>query len=177
MNTFHHSTKLRMLWISDIHTHEDYDTSIIYDEFVNNFLNFYKEQCNSIAGLFSYILFTGDIAFMASEKEYKIFWDNFIKGIYEFHDHNKKEYPIILTIPGNHDISWKEEEIFINFLTTLKSRGNQDKNNFVTANREQFYKCFQNYSNQFGQSPNKKDPVWTELFNLELPQLNVCKDY
>jgi hypothetical protein len=177
MNTFHHSTKLRMLWISDIHTHEDYDTTIIYDEFVNNFLDFYQEQCNSKAGLFSYILFTGDIAFMASEKEYKLFWNNFIKGIYEFHDHNKKEYPIILTIPGNHDISWKEDEIFNNFLTTLKSRGNPDKNKFVTDNRQQFYKCFQNYSDRFGKEFNKKDPVWSKLFNLELPQLKVCEEY
>ena len=129
--------------------------------------------------MFTYVLLTGDIAFMASKKEYELFWKTFIKGIYDFHDQNKKEYPTILTIPGNHDISWTQDEIFTNFLTELQNRDNQNKNTFLKTpkNKEKFYQCFQNYSNQFGEDKGKHDPIWDNLFDLEQPQLEICKDY
>lgn len=113
--------KILMLHISDTHIRDDNDVDINRIDKMINSLSVIKgfEEC--------IIVFSGDLANSGVINEYKHvehFLGNIIKRIKNKYLNNKPIY--VLTVPGNHDIDFGNEEIERKDIIELHNRGEAD---------------------------------------------------
>ncbi|MEJ0101751.1 MAG: metallophosphoesterase [Bacteroidota bacterium] len=174
MNPIHFfESGLRLLWISDLHIKESYAGLEEFIGFKDDFIKFYETQ-----PVFDYILFSGDIGFSATENEYKVFWNNFIVPLHDYHESSGKPFPKIICIPGNHDISWKNTGVYEEFLKSFKDKNNTTRNELLKNKDTQvkFFEGFKYYSERFGEKGSSQKE-WKKFFDFSGDEYRVSASY
>lgn len=129
-----------ILWFSDIHFSDKYH-SFIEKEGDNNKLSIRLSKELQKLGINypSFIIISGDLTYTASEKEFE-YAESFMKDINSLFELNCSHYAIV---PGNHDISFSEEEF--------------DEKRPVTVAFEKAKKPYVDfYKKYFGMEPEEK---------------------
>jgi len=139
------NNNINILWLSDIHlkgqlvnNHNNNSYAEGYDndqdnQFVKDYFNAFQKAIDNIKDI-DLVLITGDLAYNGGYSDYEL-----LKLKLKF----LIEKPI-LTIPGNHDVSWDS------FKCDFDESGGSfftDKNNFLNKNFEKFKNYFKNYFN------------------------------
>jgi hypothetical protein len=100
----------RLLWLSDIHFRDKYDTPD-YRTYLDSYLQGFVETIEKYVtknGNLDYILLSGDIAFSGIEDDYTAFNKMVLTPLISKLEELGTNKTKIICIPGNHDISRKE---------------------------------------------------------------------
>ena len=160
--------KILFLHLSDLHIQKNNDGNIFHSKKIVDSLN--------VLGHFDYaiIIISGDIAYSGSKNQYQQAWywvsDLFINLQNRFH---LKSKPIVLVVPGNHDVDLSLGDLGHGKIQEL-FRTNLMENQLATE-----YKKLQNFFNYSrGNSCCFKDPMYSqrllvfEDFKIEANLLN-----
>lgn len=165
------SNQFKILWISDIHFQKKYvDKGLIQDERLATLIQRLVEKTSGQT--FEYILLSGDIANEALKVEY----DYFNEFVLEKIINNLSVKPIVLMVPGNHDVNLFKAPFLSEFYAKIKIKKfkklpvNQLKNELL-ENKSTLIPIFEDYLNFFIQHKDK------DCFELNCPSTFVYIDH
>lgn len=157
-------TKLRILWLSDIHYKNDYgkqrntiepDGNADVLIYVNSFFNYVRLMP---VDSYDYILLSGDIAQDGSREDYALFNQDVLCPLQEHFDQAK-----LLVVPGNHDVARGEASFVTSFIKSL-SDDLPERLVFLGDEMADFVKLFGPYSDAF-------------VSNSKLPTKGISETY
>jgi hypothetical protein len=110
------SNTVRIIWLSDIHFNGDYDKNppSWLKTYLDKFVDIIGKQRGDEA--IDYVLISGDLAFKGVAADYEAFNSNIIKPLKGLLPEAQ-----FLTIPGNHDVNWKESKFLDDFIGSLNN--------------------------------------------------------
>jgi len=141
---------VNILWITDIHFSNDYRDMITNEKnadlttYIENFITRIRYKHNDEP--VNYIFLTGDLARTGSKKDYDAFRDLFLTRVLdvfiESNQSNGRPLPLLIMIPGNHDVNWDNSNFCSNYVLAKNKRGQ-----FLKDNPDEFETLFFDYTN------------------------------
>jgi len=165
--------KVRILWLSDIHFADAYSQlkgKKPFSSFLDSFIAKVVELQSQSP--FSYIFITGDLAFSGSNNDYNRLDEMLLRPLLQEFRALKMPIPKLLTIPGNHDVNWDEDEFMHRF---IKTRGEANKVDFLVDNEDKFRNLFKDYTDFFTSAGFKTLEPFLKLENSKA--FKVSKEY
>ncbi len=140
----------RILWLSDIHFRDVYQSNTLVNDFIDSFISkIIEDFAPNTESKIDYIYLGGDIAFSGQKAEYEQFNNLFLKKIL---DATGLTMQNVISVAGNHDVRWKEfTQIFWDNKDNLETKL-KGKNTFLNENKSKsnFVALFENYRTLFG---------------------------
>lgn len=168
------SNDARIAWISDIHLRSAYAKGKAKDRVCKIFKDFIEKIAISNHNL-DYLIISGDIGFAGNSDEYKLFDKYFLEPLHHAFTLTGR-VPRIITIPGNHDISWSADLAFKKYLATYtsKSAGFRERSAFIGEHKPEFEKCFGAYTKFFSRTDSE---MTRQFFDFESKRIFVDPNY
>ncbi|MCX2430901.1 metallophosphoesterase family protein [Pedobacter sp. GR22-10] len=149
-----YANHINALWLSDIHFSVNYKVSSSKFIELRNYFNKFRAQVKSeieknlVSGkTLDYIFLTGDLAQSGTKEDYDAFFQFFLAPLLdEFIAAGI--YPKVITIPGNHDVNWKNKEFLNDYLKGIEPRAGlyKERYEFLQENEDKFNLLFSDYS-------------------------------
>lgn len=136
-------TKIRFLWLSDIHYKYEYGSSAGSEDLRKFLSSFHTYISEFEASDFDYILLSGDIAQEGSAEDYAQFCRDILDPL-------QAKFPEaqLLVVPGNHDVARKDAKFVKDFLASMSENNNQ-RLDFFGKDIKSFEKIFAHYTAAF----------------------------
>lgn len=144
----------KILWLSDIHFANGwkdcgYLSSI--EKYLTTFLEkvLYEHQ---FSDPYRYIILSGDIANFGIGPDYQAFKERLLIPLMDGMlalQRNGISLPLILTVPGNHDLNWKEADFLHDYLKQVEGGVFSDddtRSHFLGQRTEEFRELFHDYT-------------------------------
>ncbi len=160
---------IRILWVSDIH-YREYPAAIqpLAEEYIRKFVQKVREI--ELQGHIDYILFSGDIAFDGSARNYECFTsqilDPLINSVFD-----TTALPKVITIPGNHDLSWDGSKVLLEKYLAACGKEGFNRNNFLEGNQKSFRVLFEQYTKAFTEKLTEGQKEWFDLSGYSAPKV------
>jgi predicted phosphodiesterase len=142
-------TKVRILWLSDIHYDKNY-TDKNKNELLKNYISSFLVYCSKLIDI-DYILLSGDIAQSGIKEEYNLFFNDILEPLLKL---PRLEKAKLLVIPGNHDVNRETNPFFKKFITEI-TKQDFKRNVFLSEEINSFEKAFEQYSSSFQKFSNR----------------------
>ncbi|HAO09432.1 MAG TPA: hypothetical protein DCQ50_21170 [Chryseobacterium sp.] len=179
------SIETNIVWISDIHLKAEYALANSYreSEKVEILFNSLVEKIASAKKSIDYIILSGDIGFKGAKEDYQYFWEVFVKKLYEKKTSGncfELDKTKILTIPGNHDISWKNVKFLNDYISGFDKHTGEfpSRKSFFNDSKPHFINSFAEYSAFFGKDHNVKidQEIWDNFFRFDPSNFELIVD-
>ena len=143
----------KILWISDIHFSENYER-LEESELTGYLTKFIQrvENQHEPGNPFDYIFLTGDIAQAGTREDYKVFNKLFLYPLLnrflELKDTRRLPIPLLVVIPGNHDVKWGNTRFLKTYLDKVDPAVDRraDPTDYLTDHVADFTNLFNDYS-------------------------------
>lgn len=140
-------TKLRILWLSDIHYDKNYtEKNKSFKKHISSFLIY----CSKLKNI-DYILISGDIAQSGLIEEYDLFFNDILDPLLLLPNLKNTK---LLVIPGNHDVNREVNPFFKTFIREI-TKTDFKRDAFLTEKINSFEKSFSQYSKSFSKYKDK----------------------
>lgn len=142
---------LKVLWLSDMHFHSSYRDFMKQGPFMRFFSEFRQFVMESHQQRpFDLVLFSGDLAQQGTTKDYNALWDFFLSHIFDDFLASESTIPVpkFISIPGNHDVNWKNSAFMKDFLDSIHPSIEEPERRtlFFKDNAKKFVSLFADYT-------------------------------
>jgi predicted MPP superfamily phosphohydrolase len=144
---------VRILWISDIHFSKFYTTQELRKteflnlrQFINQFISKIKGEHDTLS--FDYIFLTGDLAQTGLKDDYDRFMEIILIPLFNALNELNKEIPKVISLPGNHDLMWKNDDFLRDYIGHIDTVANKfpDRPQYLKRQIQNFRKLFNDYT-------------------------------
>lgn len=129
---------INVLWLSDIHYHQDYKNKQYHVRLQEYLEGFYK-YLETFSDAFDYILLSGDIAQNGEKEDYQLFEKDILAPL-----QTKFSKAELIVIPGNHDVSRGNTNFLKEYIESEITRPD-----FFKKYKSKFFNIFNPYSTYF----------------------------
>ncbi len=146
----------RVLWLSDMHISSNYFENAMpihpRSARLKKFLDDFESLLETISRPIDYVIFSGDLTAMSTTKDFKSFQSNIVTRIKRILGPKVK----FISVPGNHDVFWKNTSFFDSLLSKLSKKISKKakfpsslRTDYLAERREFFNQIFVNYTSYF----------------------------